>query len=36
MSSFDDGAMDPYVGQDIASRIANANSPEELSAFLKS
>lgn len=36
MSSFDDGTVDPYVGQDIASRIANASSPEELSAFLKS
>lgn len=36
MSGFDDGDVDPYVGQDLASRIANASSPEELSNLLKS
>ena len=36
MSEFDDGDIDPYVGQDLASRIANASSPEELSNLLKS
>ena len=35
MSDFDDGDIDPYVGQDLASRIANAGSPEELSNLLK-
>ena len=35
MSDFDDGEVDPYVGQDLASRIANASSPEELSQLLK-
>jgi uncharacterized protein YgfB (UPF0149 family) len=35
MSDFDDGDIDPYVGQDLASRIANAGSPEELSQLLK-
>lgn len=35
MSGFDDGDVDPYVGQDLASRIANAGSPEELSNLLK-
>lgn len=35
MSGFDDGDVDPYVGQDLASRIANASSPEELSNLLK-
>lgn len=36
MSSLEDGDIDPYVGQDLASRIANAGSPEELSKLLKS
>jgi len=36
MSDFDNGDIDPYVGQDLASRIANASSPEELSNILKS
>ena len=36
MSDFDNGDIDPYVGQDLASRIANASSPDELSALLKS
>jgi len=36
MSDFDNGDIDPYVGQDLASRIANASSPEELSNLLKS
>lgn len=36
MSDFDDGSIDPYVGQDLASRIANATSPEELSNLLRS
>jgi hypothetical protein len=35
MSDFDDGDIDPYVGQDLASRIANAGSPEELSQLLR-
>ena len=35
MSDFDDGSIDPFVGQDLASRIANASSPEELSNLLK-
>jgi len=35
MSEFDDGTIDPFVGQDLASRIANASSPEELSSLLK-
>ena len=36
MSGFDDGEADPYVGHDLASRIANASSPEELRNLLKS
>ena len=35
ISDFDNGEVDPYVGQDLASRIANASSPEELSNLLK-
>jgi len=35
MSDFDNGDIDPYVGQDLASRIANVGSPEELSNLLK-
>jgi len=35
MSEFDDGDIDPYVGQDLSSRIANATSPEELSIYSK-
>ena len=35
MSDFDNGDIDPYVGQDLASRIANASSPEELSNLLR-
>jgi hypothetical protein len=35
MSGFDDGSIDPYVGQDLASRIANATSAEELGNLLK-
>lgn len=35
MSDFDNGDIDPYIGQDLASRIANASSPEELSNLLK-
>ena len=35
MSDFDNGDIDPYVGQDLASRIASASSPEELSNLLK-
>lgn len=30
MSSLDDGEVDPYVGQDLQSRIANVGSKEEL------
>jgi hypothetical protein len=36
MSDFDNGDIDPYTGQDIASRIANATSPEELGNLLRS
>ena len=35
MSDFDNGEIDPYVGQDLASRIANASSPEELGNLLR-
>jgi hypothetical protein len=35
MSDFDDGSVDPFVGQDLASRIANATSAEELGNLLK-
>ncbi len=35
MSDFEDGEFDPYVGQDLQSRIANAGSPDELKALLK-
>lgn len=35
MSDFDNGDIDPYVGQDLSSRIANAGSPEELSQLLR-
>ena len=35
ISDFDNGDIDPYVGQDLSSRIKNASTPEELSALLK-
>lgn len=35
MSGFDDGTSDPYVGHDLASRITNAGSQEELLNLLK-
>jgi hypothetical protein len=35
MSDFEDGEYNPYVGQDLQSRIANASSPEELKSLLK-
>ena len=35
MSDFEDGSVDPSVGRDIASLIANASTPEELSNFLR-
>jgi hypothetical protein len=35
MSDFEDGSVDPSVGRDIASLIANAGSAEELSNFLR-
>ena len=35
MSDFEDGEFDPYIGQDLQSRIANAGSPEELKSLLK-
>jgi hypothetical protein len=35
MSEFEDGGIDPTVGRDIASLIANASSPEELTNFLR-
>jgi hypothetical protein len=36
ISDFESGGIDPYVGADLASRIANASSPEELSNLLRS
>jgi hypothetical protein len=30
MSNFEDGDIDPYLGQDLQSRIANVGSKEEL------
>ena len=36
MSDFDNDSIDPFVGQDLASRIANATSPEELGNLLRS
>jgi len=36
MSDFDNDSIDPFVGQDLASRIANASSPEELGNLLRS
>ena len=35
ISDFENSDIDPNVGQDIASLIANAGSPEELTNFLK-
>jgi len=35
ISDFESGGIDPFVGADIASRIANASSPEELANLLK-
>jgi len=35
MSEFEDGGIDPNIGRDIQSLIANASSPEELTNFLK-
>jgi uncharacterized protein YgfB (UPF0149 family) len=35
ISDFENSDIDPNVGQDIASLIANAASPEELTTFLK-
>lgn len=35
ISDFEDSAVDPSLGQDISSLIANASSPEELTNFLK-
>jgi len=35
ISDFENGDIDPNVGQDISSLIANASSPEELTNFLK-
>lgn len=35
MSSFEDGEVDPYVGQDLQSRVANATSQEELLKIIK-
>ena len=35
ISDFDNGDIDPNIGRDISSLIANATSPEELTNFLK-
>ncbi len=35
ISDFEDGSVDPNLGRDIQSMIANASSPEELTNFLK-
>ena len=35
ISDFEDGSVDPNLGRDIQSMIANATSPEELTNFLK-
>lgn len=35
ISDFENGDIDPSIGQDISSLIANASSPEELTNFLK-
>lgn len=35
MSALEEGGVDPDVGSDIASRIANASTPEELAALLR-
>jgi len=35
MSDFEEGSFDPNVGRDIASMIANATSPDELTSFLR-
>ena len=35
ISDFENGDIDPSVGQDISSLIANASSPEELTNFLR-
>lgn len=35
MSAVEDGAIDPEIGQDLAQRIANASSPEELTKLLR-
>ena len=35
MSDFENGDVDPSVGRDIHSLIANASTPEELTNFLK-
>ena len=35
ISDFENGDIDPSIGQDISSLIANATSPEELTNFLK-
>jgi hypothetical protein len=35
MSAVEDGAIDPEIGQDLAQRIANASSPEELTQLLQ-
>jgi hypothetical protein len=35
MSALDDGEIDPYVGQDLQSRIGNAGSKEELMKLIQ-
>jgi hypothetical protein len=35
MSDFENSDIDPHVGRDISSLIANATSPEELTNFLR-
>ena len=35
ISDFEEGGIDPFVGQDLASRIAGATSAEDLTSLLR-
>jgi hypothetical protein len=35
MSNFEDGEFDPYIGQDLQSRISNVGSKEELMKLIQ-
>lgn len=35
MANFDDGDIDPYLGQDLQSRISNVSSKEELMKLIQ-